>query len=206
MEARLSAAYRAFEDNHHTDHWMTIDLRVPLDPPAVYDETQMIPTIVVRHWIRKRLLYAEANDCCVALYYAGGYTRGVHTCILQPLVQEVLFHAYDNTCIRMNMTSLSFARIDCREVPTSLSTCELLNPNEQMSSFRSSLICSDNHEDEINTTNTLVDIKLPHTLEEVGGSNISTPMVGMSEWLAQCTCAVCSVSLFALLSFLSQGC
>jgi len=49
MEARSSTAYRAFEDNHHTDHGMIIDLRVPLGPPVVYDETQFIPTIVVRH-------------------------------------------------------------------------------------------------------------------------------------------------------------
>ena len=43
-----------------------------------------------------------------------------------------------NACVRINMTCLSFARIDYREVPTSFRTRKCQNPIEQMWSSRSS--------------------------------------------------------------------
>ena len=119
---------RAFEDNHHTDHSIIIDLRNPLGPRWSNDETQIIPNIVLQHCFRKRLLHGEANGCCIILFHAVGYARGAYTYILQHTILKVLFSPYDNTCIRMNMTYLSFTRIDYRKVPTSLCTCEYQNP------------------------------------------------------------------------------
>jgi hypothetical protein len=84
------------------------------------------------------------------------------SCILQHLVPILLFTAHDNTCVCMNMTCLSFARIDYRKVPTLLNTCERPNPINQMPLCRPYLLCSDIHIAEINTTSTLIDINLPH--------------------------------------------
>jgi hypothetical protein len=112
-------------------------------------------------------MHGEANSCCIFFSILLSTEEGAHTYVLQHTISKVLFSPYDNTCIRMNMTYLSFARIDYRKVPTSLRTCEHENPIEQMSSYLSTtdlLIYLDTAKDQINTTSMLIDVKLTYAL------------------------------------------